>query len=456
MKKLLLLTLFTLSISGLFAQWIPQATGFAVGSRGINYVHAVTANIVWAIGYDGSGTGTYITEFTKTTNGGNLWVPGQVLTLTNYGLGNICAIDENTAWVAVYYNGNQNNNCGVYKTINGGASWVQQPVLQGASSFANNVYFWDGNKGMAHGDLRDGYFEAYTTTDGGDSWTRVPVTDFSGVPVLTGEGGWTSVIEVTGTSTVMFGTNKGNLYKSDDFGLTWVASYTGASAAGTNGGINQIAFKDPMNGLVAHANETTYMFDLYETSDGGATWGPVNYTGNCFSNDIKYVPGSYNTYVTTGAATANSGCSYSFDGGHTWTEFNGTTGVQFLAMDWIDNATGWAGDFNDATSPTTIGGMYKYNGVLTDILQINPLQGGFSIYPNPGNGLLTLAVIGAENMDVQIRIYDMIGKLVYQDIENQSLVSYNKTIDLQYLPKGMYVAQLSSGKNTYQQKIVIE
>ncbi len=440
--------------TGLFAQWIPQATGFAAASRGINYIHCVDASVVWATAYDGSGGGLYVTEYTKTTNGGTLWVPGQVLTQTGYGLGNITAIDATTAWAAVFYNGTQNNTCGVYKTTDGGSTWTQQNVLQGASSFANNVYFWDANNGMCHGDLRDGYFEVYTTTDGGTTWTRTPQANFTGVPILSGEGGWTGVIDHTGQNTIIFGTNKGNLYISNDRGLNWVASFTGASASGTNGGINEIAFKDPMHGLVAHVN-TSNLYDLYETSDGGVTWQQVNYFGPAYANSLAYVPGTPNTYVCTGAATNVSGCSYSYDGGHTWTEFNGTNGVQFLATRWVDNATGWAGDFTDAVTPSTLGGMYKFNGVLTEILQIDPQKGGVKIYPNPNQGQFTLTIVGFENKEVQIDIFDAIGKVVYSGNENQSLISYNKAIDLAGLPAGIYVASIQCGDLLFRERIVI-
>ena len=101
--------------------WIVQASGFTTPSRGIHYMCAVDSNIVWATGYDGSAGGATINEFTKTVNGGDLWVPGEVLGGNTYGLGNICAIDGNNAWVAVYKgSGSQDNNCGIYKTTDGG------------------------------------------------------------------------------------------------------------------------------------------------------------------------------------------------------------------------------------------------------------------------------------------------------------------------------------------------
>jgi hypothetical protein len=351
--------------------WVIQNSAFATASRGIGFVSAVDANNAWATAYDGSGGGATINEFTRSTNGGTTWTTGQVLGGSTYGLGNISAVNGTTAWVTVYNGiGNQDNTCGIYKTTNGGTSWVHQPTaLVGSASFANNVYFWDANNGMCHGDVRDGYFEIYTTSNGGTSWTRVPQANITGGTPASGEGGWTSVIEAVGDNTVMFGTNKGKLYISDDKGLHWRISNTGITPA-TNGGINIIAFSDLNNGIVL---QTVAPITMKRTTDAGLNWSTVTPTGAFLSGDICAVPGATNTYVGTGAADGGTGLSYSFDGGSSWTFFGGTQPKQFLAADFVSNTCGWAGGFNENQNNS---GMFKMTGVLgsgaTPSLSVTP------------------------------------------------------------------------------------
>ncbi len=356
------------------ATWLEHNTGFSAASRGINYMHAVSPSVAWAIAYDGSGGAATINEFARTTNGGETWTTGQVLGGTTYGLGNICALNENIAYVAVYNGvGNQDNTCGVYKTTNGGLTWTQLPgALQGSASFANNVYFWNEQEGMCHGDVRDGYFEIYTTVNGGSTWQRVPQVNITGGTPASGEGGWTSVIEATGPNTIMFGTNKSKVYISDDRGMHWRitnANYTGA----TNGGINLIAFSDASNGIVA---QSTAPITYRKTSNGGATWEAFTPTGPFLTSDLMAVPGSPNTYVSTGAATGATGVSYSFDGGLNWTYFGGTSSKQFLGGDFYDNTCGYAGGFNENQYN---GGMYRMIGELGGsavgaIVSITPVE----------------------------------------------------------------------------------
>ncbi|HAH59710.1 MAG TPA: hypothetical protein DCL86_16335, partial [Bacteroidales bacterium] len=195
------------------------------------------------------------------------------------------------------------------------------------------------------------------TTNGGTTWTRVPQSSITGGSALSGEGGWTSCITTTGENTVMFGTNKGNVYISDDRGFTWRITSTGIIPA-SNGGINAIAFKDEMNGIVA---QTQAPIQYRTTNDGGATWEAFTPTGDIFTNDIMYVPGTENTYVSTGAALGETGISYSHDGGLTWTIFPTTSDFQFLAGDFYDNTCGYVGSFNQDQYH---GGMFRMLGEL--------------------------------------------------------------------------------------------
>jgi len=336
------------------AEWIEQVSGFAY-AQGIRYLDAVNATIAWAIGRDGSGSDTATTEFTMTIDGGNTWTAGTVKPISDpYGLGNICALNEMVAYVALYNHvGAQDAACGAYKTTDGGSTWTQlgnYPV-----SFANNVIFWNENEGVALGDTLDGYFDDYTTHDGGLTWARVPLANYTGVPAGSGEGGWTGVVDVVG-DTVIFGTNQGNVYISNDRGDHWVASYSGAGTGGTNPGVNEIAFKDSTHGIVGHSADTGD-FDLFSTSDGGATWIPITHTGTAYDDSLAYLPGTANMYVSTGANQNLCGASYSLDGGVSWTDYTELTDIQVMSTDFVENHIGWAGAY--ATDETT-GGMFKH------------------------------------------------------------------------------------------------
>jgi photosystem II stability/assembly factor-like uncharacterized protein len=327
-------------------EWIEQATGFSNPSRGINYVSVVNENVVWAAAYDGLDVYAACQDFTKTTNGGDTWEPNTMNSADGLSFAMIFALDENTAWAPMYAasGGTQ----GIYYTTDG-HTWARQETANYnyAGSFPDCVHFWDANNGWCMGDPVDGYYEIYTTTDGGTTWARVPSAD---IPApLSGEFGVVGYYCVVGDN-IWFGTNMGRVYKSVDRGYHWTVAQTTLSA------YIKPAFKDADHGLVIDLNAAANAM-LSETSDGGATWSDVTFTGPCYDSDLLYIPETDNMYISTGAATGVSGASYSLDGGHTWYDYDEVVGIQMMNLGFTTGKIGWAGSFN--TDDVT-GGIYKH------------------------------------------------------------------------------------------------
>lgn len=351
--------------------WIEQASGFWEPHRGVNYIHAVDENIVWAVGYDGSGSNLPVQEFTKTTNGGDLWEADVISGAPDDGdSAMIFALDEDTAWVPIHSGTPQ----GIWKTSDGGETWTRQDTaaFNGTGAFPNIVHFWDENVGWCQGDPVDGYYEMYTTTDGGVTWERVPEENIP--EPLPNEFGTVGYYDVVG-DTVWWGTqcitSPGRVFKSTDKGHTW----TVADTPFTSNGWVDVRMKDENNGLAMDKRlGGSY---LAETSDGGETWTLVEPSGAFYGYDISYVPGTTNTWISTGAAQGASGASYSLDGGHSWIDYSEVNGIQLLDCDFIEGGIGWAGSFNE---DEFTGGMYKYIPPEAEpILVIDSVTGGKGI-----------------------------------------------------------------------------
>lgn len=445
MKKLLSISLFLSFAAISFGQWVQQASGFSTASRGVNHICAVNENIVWAAAYDGSTASLEIQEFTRTLDGGTTWVPGMIGSAAGLEFAMIYAVNADTAWVPLFRSSGSLAQ-GIFVTHDGGLNWSRQTTASysDASSFPNVVHFFNENDGFAQGDPIGGYYELYTTSNGGTTWTRVPQAN---IPApLSGEWGIVGYYDAVG-DTICWGTQKGRIFRSTDKGLNWTVSQTPLNT------YTDIKMASGMHAL-AQDKGASSTGTIYETFDGGATWALVNYTGSCYTNSMAHVPGTQATFVSTGAATALSGASYSYDGGHTWTDFVGTQGIQFLATDWVNNATGWAGDFTDALTPSTVGGMYKYNGVLTEVMENLQKEQGVVAYPNPSAGVFTFALKGFDNEEVILNIRDLSGRLVYSSTQEQSLITYNLMVDLSNVTAGFYIAEIQSGSFKWTKKLV--
>ncbi len=366
MKKSLLIALLSvLLIQSTAQQWVQQATGFTAPSRGLSYMHAVNANVVWAAAYDGTNPNNAIQEFTRTINGGTTWTPGTI-PAAGCALSMIFALDANTAWAPLYSPTGTHTAQGIYKTTDGGLNWTRQTSATfnpAAGGFPNVVHFFNANEGYCQGDAVGGYFEIYTTTNGGTTWTRVPQANIPSP--LVEEWGVVGYYSVVGNTT-WFGTNKGRVFKSVDKGLTW----TVASTPFANKYIKPV-FASALYGIVQDLSSNT-TGAIAKTEDGGSTWTLVTHSGPLFWNDIDYVPGTEKTFVSTGSATGFTGSTYSVDGGLTWTAFDATIGTQYLATSWVSNSIGWAGGFS---TNATQGGVFKFSGTITApaaMIAVNP------------------------------------------------------------------------------------
>ena len=425
--------------------WFDQNTNFSNNSRGIKFIDAVDDNVVWATVYDGADTDNTIQELCKTIDGGETWTEIVLSGFEDVAPAMINGIDANRAYVAIYTEGGEGQ--GIYYTKDGGVVWTRQDsAFPTDDSFVNIVHFFNENDGFCQGDPIDGFFEIYTTTDGGDSWIRVPDTN---IPVAqTSEWGMVGYYDTIGNN-IWFGTNKGRVYKSANKGLNWEVSETTLT-----GKYVDVTFSDNMNGLAMNqSNGSTG--ELSKTVDGGLTWVDVVPEGNVYTNDFEAVPGVSGVYVTTGAATDFSGASYSLDGGLSWTDFAGMTGKQALACDFVSNNRGWAGAFNNEA----MGGMYRYDGQVMGIDEGISIPSVVSLennYPNPFNPSTKISFALKAEANVNLSVFDVSGRKVSELISlKMAKGEHSVDFNASNLAAGVYYYSINANGFTVTKKMVL-
>ncbi|MBO6518330.1 MAG: T9SS type A sorting domain-containing protein, partial [Bacteroidia bacterium] len=80
-------------------------------------------------------------------------------------------------------------------------------------------------------------------------------------------------------------------------------------------------------------------------------------------------------------------------------------------------------------------------------------NGALSVYPNPSDGMFTLSLSKSLRLN-KVEVFSLTGRKVYSKDLSESLVIHR--IDLFGLNPGLYLMHMTSGEDTYQQKIVIE
>ena len=427
------------------ANWITEPAGFTSSPLGIMQIVAPTSNAAWATAYDGTGATTVLQDYTRTTDSGQTWTPGIIDANNPLGWSCISAIGGVTAWGA-FWNGTTGGGY-IYKTTDG-TNWTKQNVFS-SSSFADVVYFWDNHTGIAFGDPLGGYFEIYTTSDGGTTWTRVS-KDSIPAPAA-GEFGLTASVATRG-NVIWCGTNNGRIFKSTDYGHHWTVS---AIPSGVGDYVPHMTFIDEANGYAETQDPSSGSIIWYQTADSGATWDVLfPNAGTMFQDDMVYIPNSPNILVSTGVNfNLATGSSYSLNGGRSWVQID--TNVQHTTVEFYNESTGYSGGFNtDAVTD----GLYKFVGgfIATGVPVISTNQFNLKLYPNPATDNLYVSFTSDNYDPINLNIYDVLGKQVFGTVYQDKTQLWLRSINLSKLSDGIYSVEVINNGNKEVQKIVVQ
>ncbi|MBC8047433.1 MAG: T9SS type A sorting domain-containing protein [Fimbriimonadaceae bacterium] len=443
MKKLTftLIILFHAFVNA-FGQWQETGSGITESPRIIWGISVVDSQTVWAIADHPLLFGDS-KVFTKTVNAGATWLSGQIdESLTNHFPGNIFALDENTAWVIMIEYPAQDK-IKIYKTIDGGTSWIEQAGEFNDSGHAfAALYFFNENEGVGFGSPGTGdpaidSLQIFRTANGGDTWSRIPPSELptpleeEGVWVYSGNGSYDAVGD-----NLWFVTRTNRLFRTTDKGLTWEAYNTGIT---NPSGLTSIAFQDANTGIAVTYGPQKGS----KTIDGGETWETIILPSSPPAAAIEFIPGTENTYIIgDGFVFDNDELSISTDGGETWTTETYSPST-INCFQFTSPTNGWAGG---EIISTTEGGMYKWVGNLAsedtvigiddDIMEIK-----LQIFPNPSSGILFIS--NTDNCLIEnISITDNAGKFIMSFEKPEK----DASINISHLPNGLYQLHIKTNK----------
>ncbi len=246
---------------------------------GVNGILAdpLNANVAYAFG---NNLGVYVT-----TNGGTSWSAAAGLPSTQVQA--MAAGSDGSVYAGL-------PQFGIYKTTNQGAAWTA--INTGFLGFiypgAHSIAVSPSNPAI----LYFAWGQVYKSTNGGASWSYL-----SGVP-----NAGISQIEVSATnpSVVYAAAYNGQVFVSNDGGVTWTAASTGLTAQS----LNEIAI-DPTNGAhvfaVASVSQTAFVAEL-NTSGNGLIYSTY-LGGQNYSYAYGIAVNGVGTAFVTGYASGNQG-----------------------------------------------------------------------------------------------------------------------------------------------------
>jgi len=435
-KISILFLLFSFAVN---AQWIQQNSGTSATLRSVK---AVDNDILWAAGDNGL--------VLNTTDGGENW---NIKTLTQTGYINfgIAAFDIDSAIViGTTSSGNQAK---IWKTTDSGNTWVEK--YYSASNFSNNIHFFDSNNGVYLGDpapVNSSQWNILTTTDGGDTWNRIPPSNYPPSDSACGELGLVLSYGAYG-DTVWFSTyydfcpSKNNrIFRSIDRGYNWEAfnmAYQGYPAG-------WIAFSSSTFG-VAISNPNGW---VSITTDGGENWAIIDTVSNFIPWAVRNAMGYTNFFIAVGEdAAGTNGKSYSTnESGILWTALSAPSQSILLDIS-VTPEKAWTVGYN--------GTILRLDPIPTLIEEefLSSVPSDYRLsqnYPNPFNPSTKIKYSIPQSSTVLIKVFDILGNEIKTLVnEEKQAATYEITWSAENLPSGVYFYQLKAGDFIQTRKMIL-
>lgn len=333
----------------------PQTSGISSSLR-IFGISPVNDRIVWA---SASG-GTWL----RTLDGGATWQSGVVPGAEALQFRDVEGISADIAYLLSVGDGPEAPR--IYRTTDGGATWVEQYRNPDAAGFFDCFAFWTPRKGIVMADSvqRDGQsnrqFPILRTLDG-EHWEDLSANLPPARP-------YESAFAASGTCAATHGGNRAwlvtaavayddehsepaRVLATTDAGDTWAAYEAPFPGTGL-AGLFSIAFRSANHGIVGAGDlargDDTESPNVARTSDGGKTWehtaNRTPFAGAVFG--LAYANGTAGAGKTGAAhpkivvATGPTGAAYSYDEGDTWTKLpDDVTG--YWAVAFANHQAGW-------------------------------------------------------------------------------------------------------------------
>lgn len=168
---------------------------------------------------------------------------------------------------------------------------------------------------------------------------------------------------------------------------------------------------------------------------------------------------TYNIYggATVGTMTLLNSVSGST---FTYTDASPQTGINYYMVEAVHPFGGCAPSLrlSGPLQPLENSNLYSNVSAISPngISESDFYGASFTLMPNPGNGNIQLNVLLTHVQEIQIAVYDNLGRAVYAQKENATSGNYSTMLNLSSLSAGMYTVRVQTPNGFVAKRLVIE
>jgi len=413
-----------ISATTILPQWVLKDTGLGEYYHGAALDALDNDRAIIAVG----GPNLYFTE-----DRGDTWIPILLPEDGNH-VSDISMFSRDLIWYAT-------SDGKIYGTTNGGEAWELQFYDPFQTQFMNYIEIFDWNDGIAMGDGEINNHPVFLKTiDGGKNWIDVNQTEM---------GEWSGDqwrrLDFVNPNTGYFYESGSEeiqqLYKTIDGGINWtpITHY---------GSLALLKFYNQSIG-VTFSFGSNCTAKLNKTIDGGNTWETFSINTAGYPDDFEFIPGDPSKIwlVTLSGLFYNTNLEEPWSTEILFTESAGRD------LEFTDPLHGWLLCDDGIVYYTDNNG-----GMVTNIEGENNFPADFILnqnYPNPFNPTTTISFSVPVESDVQLIIYDNIGRIIKTLVNDTKPVgTYSINFNADNLSSGIYFARLVTDTFTETIKMV--
>ena len=293
-------------------------------------------------------------------------------------------------------------------------------------------------------------------TDFGDWWMYDPTTNtwiqkanFGGGPRYAAVGfsiGGKGYVG-TGDSLGHVGGGYNDFWEYDPIADTWTkkANFPGAAR------YDAVGFAINGKGYIGTGWTNTVVNDFWEYTPATNTWvQKANYGGGQVSQAVGFSIGNYG-YIGTGYPSNTNFYAYN-QTNDTWTQKASFPGTP------VRNAVGFSignkgyigtGDDGSGTSSTVYSAFYQYDSGINLGVDNQELNATIALFPNPAISSFMVTTEG-----VQINEIKLVNVLGEEIINHTEINNTEFSININQLPKGVYIVEVITEKGKIEKKLI--
>jgi len=111
--------------------------------------------------------------------------------------------------------------------------------------------------------------------------------------------------------------------------------------------------------------------------------------------------------------------------------------------------TSYKGNLTPPVIWTQPGGSAKINSNGTAINNLD-------VYPNPSRNLFNVSFTSEDVQDLEVRVLNIVGEVVFTESLEQFVGEYTKAIDLATYTKGVYFLEITTNNGVVNKKLILQ